>query len=300
MSAVTGPCWIPDMPEDVYHADPCPEPSLSSTMAKTILQPGGPARLRYQRTSGVKETKHAFDYGSAAHAKVLGRGAGVAIYPAEFLTAGGNVSTARRVTGEDRTLQDDIRQWEADQRAAGLTLLTPKEATQIDDMVEALLEHQFAADLLTSAQGVPELSMFSIDEHTGRWLRGRLDLHLDDLLAVDYKTSTKPVSPNRWERISWEYGYHVQAAHYRRIATQVQVLQPDAEMWFIAQETRPPYLVGVYQLDSDLLDIGAAAVERAITLWDRCLATGEWPGLPQTVQTIGAHRWATRLPEEEE
>lgn len=300
MSAVTGPCWIPDMPEDVYHADPCPEPSLSSTMAKLLSAAGGPARLHHQRTTGDKPVRRAFDYGSAAHAKVLGRGAGVALYPDEFLTASGNITTAKKSTGEGRTLQDDLKDWENTQRAAGLTPITPKEATQINDMAEALLEHQCAAELLTTGQGIPELSMFSIDEHTGRWLRGRLDLHLDDLLAVDYKTSTKPVSPDRWERISWEYGYHVQAAHYRRIAAQVQVLQPDAEMWFIAQETRPPYLVGVYRLDSDLLDIGEAAVERAIALWDRCLATGEWPGLPQTVQTIGAPRWATRLPEEEE
>ena len=42
----------------------------------------------------------------------------------------------------------------------------------------------------------------------------------------------------------------------------------------------------------ELLAAGHAAVAKAVTIWDRCLALGDWPGLPHTIQTIGAPRWA--------
>lgn len=289
---ITEPTFVPDMPDSIYHADPCPEPSLSSTMAKLLLQAGGPARLRHRLDAGA-ETKRAFDYGSAAHAKALGRGAGVALYPAEYLTAGGNITTARAV-------QDDLKAWEAIQRAAGLTPLTPKDAAQIDAMVEQLLAHQLAAEILTDGHGTPELSLFGVDDATGRWLRGRLDLHLGDLVAVDYKTTRITLSQEAWERESWRYGYHVQAAHYRALGITLGLLDTDAEMWFVVQESAAPYMVGVYRMDPALIDAGSHLVRRAITLWDRCLTTGEWPGLPSTVQTIGAPRWANPTQEEEE
>lgn len=71
---ISKPCALDDLPEDVYHADPCVEPSLSSTMAKTLLSgETGPARLRQITDEGFGH-KAVFDLGSAAREQILNRG----------------------------------------------------------------------------------------------------------------------------------------------------------------------------------------------------------------------------------
>ena len=70
-----------DMPEADYHADPCPEPSLSSTLARLMVNRSprhawtASPRLNPDHEPVNKET---FDVGRAAHAVLLGRGAPIA------------------------------------------------------------------------------------------------------------------------------------------------------------------------------------------------------------------------------
>lgn len=284
---ISEPCVVYDMPEADYHADPCPEPSLSSTMAKTIIKPGGPALLRWQMTHPRVE-KRAFDFGHAAHEKILGRGMGVVEIPAEYLTSSGAVSS-----------KAEAKAWLSAQRDAGLVPLKAEEIAQIGDMAEALLANPLAAELLTQGSGQPEVSMFSVDDTTGQWMRGRLDFLANQQLIVDYKTSGVPVDADSWTRQSWAYGYHIQAAHYLRMGVQLGCLDPDSEFVFVAQSKTAPYLVSVFRLDDEALQLGYRLVDRALTVWDRCLTTGEWPGMPQTIQTITVPKWAHLYDNEE-
>lgn len=269
---VTEPCALPGLPEDVYHADPCVEPSLSSTMAKTLLSPGGPARLREVLTNG-QPRKKAWDFGSAAHERILGRGQPVI-----------GIDGDRRA----KAVKEEVAEAEAE----GFLVLKPAEVAQIDAMVDAILAHPIAAELLTAGAGLPELSMFDRDEQTGRWMRGRLDFLHSARVVVDYKTTSQPADAETWVKHAWKYGYHVQAADYLRLATRLALVEPDAAWLWIAQETTPPYLVAVHQASSELLAAGSALLDRAITVWDRCLTLGDWPGLPEIITPIGLPRWA--------
>ena len=65
---------ITDMPETIYHA----RPELSASIAKRLIEPGGPARWKWEHDHGRAETK-AFDLGHAAHKLVLGVGAPAAL-----------------------------------------------------------------------------------------------------------------------------------------------------------------------------------------------------------------------------
>lgn len=72
--AISKPCALDDLPECVYHTDPCVEPSLSSTMAKTLLSgKAGPARLKQFMDEGFGH-KAVSDLGSAAREQILNRG----------------------------------------------------------------------------------------------------------------------------------------------------------------------------------------------------------------------------------
>ncbi len=269
---LTEPTVLFDLDEATYHADGlCPEPSLSSTMAKTILKPGGPALLRAKRDT-PPEKRRVFDFGSAAHAKVLGRGQDVQIVP-------GNRATKK------------VREAVSEAEAAGFLVLKPEEGEQLDGMTEALLSHPLASELLTTGAGSPEVSMFGVDELTGRWLRGRLDFLHSRQLIVDYKT-TAAADPENFANSSWRFGYHVQAAHYIELAKQLDLVDDDCGYLLIAQEKQAPYLVSVHEFDPALLDHGANQVRAAIDLWDRCLTLDDWPGLTPTIHTLTAPRWA--------
>lgn len=279
---ITEPCVLLDMDEATYHSDPCPEPSLSSTMAKTIIKPGGPATLRWEMTHRRVE-KREFDFGTAAHAKVLGRGMEVVEIPEEYLTERGGIS----VRGEARA-------WMSEQRDAGLIPLKRAEIVQIDDMAEAILNEPVCADLLTTGHGMPEVSMFSIDPETSRWMRGRIDFLASSTVVCDYKTSTPSVDPVSWDKTSWNYGYHIQAAWYLRLGALLGVIDPDAEFWFIAQQKTPPYLACAHRIGADLLDIGWVTCESAIRMWDQCLTTEEWPRISARTEVMEPPYWVRR------
>lgn len=271
---VDEPCAIPDLDEGIYHEDSlCPEPSLSSTMAKTIVRPGGPARVR-EAMLHREPPKDAFDFGSAAHEKILGRGAGV-----EIIDAPDWRSKAAREARDAA-------------RSDGKTPLLAKDAVQVDAMADAILNNDRAGELFTRGAGNPELSMFAPDPCTGRWQRGRLDFLASRTEIVDFKTSGVPVDADSWTKHSWDYGYHIQAACYLDLAVRLDLVDPDAKFIFIAQEKTAPYLVASYTLSDEALEAGAAQVRKALSIWDRCLTLGDWPGLPISTQTISLPRWA--------
>src|SRR5512135_3837265 len=64
---------IYDLPADVYHADPVPTGSLSSSGARLLLPPSTPAHFRWAREHPRPSTP-AMDFGRAAHRIVLGVG----------------------------------------------------------------------------------------------------------------------------------------------------------------------------------------------------------------------------------
>ena len=67
-----------DIPHDVYHADPCAHPSLSSHVAQVVVgKSAGHAALIHPRLGGKrsKESSDAMDVGSILHGMLLGGGA---------------------------------------------------------------------------------------------------------------------------------------------------------------------------------------------------------------------------------
>ena len=71
---------ILDLPDAEYFA----RPELSASTCKTILKPGGPARVEWLTEHKQPHCK-AFDMGHAAHSLVLGVGDPVEAIPSELL-----------------------------------------------------------------------------------------------------------------------------------------------------------------------------------------------------------------------
>lgn len=253
---------VPNLPDAEYHS----RPELSSTGARLLLPEykGSPAKFQWAKTH--PRTSRAFDVGHAVHAKVLGVGVGTVEYPEEHLTPSGNVSTKAATVA-----------WEEEQRAAGLTPVSPNEVASVNAMSEAILAHESARPLMEVAVN-REVSVFA--EVGGVPCRARFDALSDEtrrgVIAVDLKSGTDATS-NGFTRDANKHGYDVQEGFYRdvhRMATALEI----AEFWFIVLEKAGPYEVGVRALTPEWVAMGRAKAARAREIFAECTATDVWPG----------------------
>lgn len=246
-----------DMDDATYHA----RPELSSTGVRRILD--SPARFQWERANRVE--KHAYDFGHAAHAKVLGVGLDVVTYPGEHLTPSGNAST--KVT---------TRAWEAEQRAAGLAPVTPDDMDRIDALAEAVLAHPVARALLEQP-GAAEVSAFGVDPETGVECRARFD-RLNTAQAVDLKTTRGSAGPHGFAREAANYGYPIQEAHYGAVHAWATGADEPLPMAFIVVEKAPPHLVAVHYFDEITRMVARELAAKARVTYAECVATDTWPG----------------------
>lgn len=267
-----GTVIIYDLPDQQYHE----RPELSSTGARLILD--SPARYRYW-ADNPQPPKAAFDLGHAAHAKILGVGASIVLYPDEHLTPSGNVSTKAATV-----------EWERAQRARGLVPISRADAARVDAMAEAVLADRDARAVLESISGREVSVIADVD---GVPSRARFDIH-EGLDAADLK-SARDASPHGFNRAIGTHRYHVQNRWYDDVQRAVTGERLNS-FKFVVVETAPPHLVGVYDLDLMWEDAAAKAVEKARQRWRECTESGVWPGYGSA--TLTAPPWVVYEDEE--
>lgn len=250
---------IVDMTADDYHA----HPALSSSGARKLLPPSCPAKFKHERDHG-QPPKADFDFGKAAHKRVLGVGEEVVVIDA------GDYKTKAAQEARDQA------------HAEGKVPILPKEDAVIDEMVKALREHPLASALLDPQRGgKPEQSAFWTDPETGIDCRARFDWlpALDNrgrLIVPDYKTA-RAADLDSIGRSLDDYGYARQAAWYLD-AVKALGLAEAAAFVFVVQEKTAPYLVTVTDIDATSLAAGGFYNRRARQVFAECTATGRWPG----------------------
>lgn len=271
---------IYDLDAATYHADPCPLPSLNSGTAKVLISQT-PRHAWYQHPrlnpAYAEDDDYKFDFGTAAHAALLGA-AKIAVIPfADYRTKDAQrMRDAARERGVVPILES---QWDR-----------VKAATE---SVLADLRHHEASSAIAS--GKPEQTLIWKEGET--WCRCKLDW-LPKLRggqansAVDFydlKTTTD-ANPETFERPIFNLGYDVQCAFYRRgIRAVLNVGNP--RFRFVVVETKPPHGVSVCQLSPSALDLAERKVEEALALWATCMKSGLWPGYPPYVAHIDAPAW---------
>lgn len=257
--------FFEDLDEETYHKHPT---SLSVSGAKVLLK--APALYMHQRLNPVYEKT--FDFGTAAHALVLGVGAELVVHEYD----------AEKVKSPKAT-----NAWKAQQaevRKTGGVLLLPEEFATVRAMADKLSEHRLAMRLL--AEGQPEVSAFCVDEATGVMRRGRFDW-LGPRVVVDYKSAVS-VDPRE---LSGRYGvikklaYDMQASWYLDLARDLG--HPVEEFAFIFQMKEPPYLVTVAIVPEDELHDARLRNRLALERFRDCTESGHWPGfLPDDTAAV--------------
>jgi hypothetical protein len=275
------------LPDEVYHADPVVGSeqfpgSLSSTEVRALLD--CPAAFRWLKDNRRPDTK-AFDWGHAAHRRVLGRGMECDVHPDPEVT--------------DRK-RKDVQDWERKVRAAGRVPLLAHEDAVITAMAERLRADPKAGPLLDPGRGgEAEATGVAQDPETGVWLRTRVDWLPPDNNYPEFKTTSKP--PTLWNiaRIIAEYRYHVQAAHnLRTLQLAGWPVDPETARWFlIFQCVKPPYIVTTVDLDLAAIQKGLRRQRKALARYVDCVLTGRWPGYTDDldeIPTVGLPPWADR------
>ena len=247
-----------DIAAAAYHADPAPEPSLSSSVARILVE---------------RSPRHAW----WAHPRLNPDFA-----PDEDGAARPNLgSAAHAVALEcdwDRIVFVDAPDWRTkaakeartDAILAGCIPLLEKNRPQVTGMVAAL------APLLPEPRK-PEATLIW-QEPNGAWCRARPDALCPGLI-VDVKTTTMAATPDGWgRRQMWEYA--MQVGLYRRGYAQTHGTDVMPDWRFVVQEQYPPYAAATFCFDAESLAYCDRLAERAIELWGVCMASGEWPGYP--------------------
>lgn len=268
---------IHDLDAAVYHADPCPEPSLSRSIAN-LLCTASPAHARaaHPRLNPdyAPESEEKFDIGTAAHAWLL--------------------------EGKDVTVAVDAKDWrtkaaqaERDAaRAAGLTPLLLDQWERVKAMVGSVLAQlsELKVDPLPFSNGKPEQTL--LWQEDGVWCRALCDWLRDDRAYIDdFKTTAGSANPETWSKSMFGIGLDMQAAFYTRGLK--YLTGSDAVFRFVVAETHPPYAVSVMTPGPDVIALSEAKVEYAINRWRECLAADVWPGYRPELAT-------TELPAYEE
>ncbi|TFV90721.1 hypothetical protein E4P38_03055 [Blastococcus sp. CT_GayMR16] len=251
-----------------------------------LLPPNCPALFRYEQLYG-RPPKRTFDFGHAAHQRVLGVGAELVVVEKK---AGVDATDRRTAYAQEH---------EKEIRAQGKVPLLRKELDVVDAMAAAILDHPIASILFDPDRGgKPEQSLFWTDPAFGVRRRARLDWLPTELTSAgrlvipDYKTTTSASTSSIAKSVR-EYGYHQQDDWYRELVRALEVAE-DVAFVFVFQEKTAPFLVNVAEVDAPSLRVARELNQRALGLYADCVATAEWPAYSDEIELVGLPPYVLR------
>lgn len=264
-----------DMTAAKYHADPCPAPSLSSSIAKVLVnETPRHAWFAHPRLNPRLERgdESKFDLGSVVHEFLLGKGGGYEVLAFDNWT-----------TKAAKEARDEVRD-------SGKTPILSKDFDRVATMAGV-------ANARLEAMGIDILANQNesviIWQERDAWCRAMIDSLGKDGVVYDLKTTGVDLSDNSLMRQIINIGYDISAAFYLR---GLQSVFPEIEgrlRWrWIWIETSPPHEVRVTEASGMTLEIGARKADFAIRKWQHCMATDKWPGYATKVETIDLPPWA--------
>lgn len=267
---------IYDISIDRYHSQVCDGPSLSSTGIRRLLT--SPAH--YWKHSELnphrveEDDKDAFILGRAAHHLLLGERE----FGKHFV-----------VSPFDSFRTNEAKKWKADQIEAGRTVLTEAQVEKIRGMAGLLPWQRGMTNcglqntplvMGGALSGEIERSLFWREGNV--WLKARPDAipgdsnDFSDLKTISSKSGTG-LSDFDLIRSIRDRRYYVQGAMVGMGADRV-LKRKMTGFHLIFVDTGDVHAVSPITIDDDDLIRGERAVFVAIQIFERCLASGVWPG----------------------
>jgi hypothetical protein len=269
-----------------YHADPCPVPSLSSGIAKIMLdQSPRHAWAAHPRLNPAykAENSQQFDLGKAAHSLILD-------------------DPQRFVYVEADSYRTKAAQLERDAAyQAGHIPLLPSQALAVEGMQRAFHSDLSRHTELQEAWGYGSSEQTWIDCDEGTWFRIRPDRVSEQMhIIIDYKTIAN-AAPESCVRQIFAMGWDVQNGFYRRTANFLKdAWEVPYRFVFLFQETEPPYCLTAVELAPDAQAYADHRAAKAVALWRQCMAEQSWPGYPAETCFANLPTWTAKRWESEQ
>lgn len=201
--------------------------------------------------------------------------------------------TSRQVNAK-KPSESSIRQiawWrDFDKEHAGRTVLRVEHYKACLAIRDAVHAHELAGPLLR-APGRSEQSFYAIDPETSELIKCRIDrLQADGSTVIDVK-STSDASPSAFGRSCADYRYPVQQAWYNRVLDTEFGEHP--ETWaFLAVEKDPPYAIGIYFAEPEVLARAEIAADRDFQRIVDCRRKGLWPDYGESPLPMAIPNWS--------
>jgi len=256
-----------DVPQHIYHADPAFAPSLSSSLARVLLD-NSPAHCyaqhpRLNPNYAPKESSRSMNTGSLVHALLAepeGRGAVEIGHFPDFKTAAA------------KTWRDEVK-------ASGCIPVLEKDFLDAQPIADAL--RKYAGAGCTNAPFNPPSDAVAYSELTAIWsehsiyyraLFDRVVITPHQIDVWDWKTASD-VSDRAIEQAVHRYNYAFQIAFYLRglgaLLPSYSPVQMSACIVFV--ETAAPYTVRHVFLTPDYMAHAQAQVKQVCDQWMQCI-----------------------------
>lgn len=237
------PGLLTDMSNDEYHAQ---TDWLSSSQLKALLP-------EHYKTGGNTD---AFAFGTLFHTAVL-EPDNLAGYVA--LDADAIGVKADGTPAQNPTMTAAWKKAVAEVEADGKLVVAQADLDRALAMREAVYAHDTARQLMEQMTAFEE-SAFWRDEN-GVQHKARFDGRGPGFIADLKSTSAKP-GERSLRYVTWDYGYHLSAAHYLEVAQGLGLDAPNFALIFVTKTA--PHLVTVAQVGPERLAEGRDLRERAI------------------------------------
>ena len=276
-----------DVPESEYHKKTLGE--LSSSAAKQMLR--SPAHYKAYIEAEDDDSTPSKEFGKAFHCAIF--------EPARFLRdyavlpedAPRKPSITQRQAKKpsDETIVA-IQWWDAF-TAAGRKVISQDDMTRILGMQASVQAHPWARRLLEGCE--TEVTIRWIDEATGVHCKARADSfkEMKKRYVVDAK-SCVDASPEKFSRSVYEYGYHIQHAHYCKGFAAIG--KPLDNYFILAVESEAPFVCQVYHIDAAAEARGYELTERAASRLQECIEANKWPGYSEDINALSLPPWALK------
>lgn len=264
-----------EMDEATYHADPCPEPALSASCAKTVIgksllhawdqHPKNPDAEPFVPTTAMV-------MGSAVHAAVFG-GAKLAVIEHDSFR-----------TKAAKELREEAR-------ANGLIPMLEKDLPQIEAMADICRER--FEGLYGGPYHAERVAIWRCPR-TGGWRKAMMDSSaMAAPIIVDLKTTGSDIDDESCIKRVFADGLHIQAAAYEEA---MEVLNPEWEgrvrFIFQWQEQKKPYAMSrPIEMDEAAMTIGREQWRAAGALWDAAIKSNKFPGFGVTPTPASPPAW---------
>jgi len=268
------------MPLTDYIADPCPEPSLSASVAHKLITESPIHSFIYHprlNPGGAREESNKMDLGTICHGILL------------------EGDESRLVIIEADDYRTKVAQETRDSaRAAGLVPVLAGKMGQIHEIVNAAksaIANSELGSAFTKDAGQAEQTM--VWKEGEIWMRSRPDwLTNDRRLICDYKTTAGSAEPNAWMRGPLlSNGCDLQAVIGLRGLRKLFNAR-DPQFVFMVQEQEPPYAMSFVGLSPAFLEMAEHKLARAMRLWGDCTLTNTWPSYSSRVAWVEPPAWA--------